>query len=92
MRIKRRIEIVRSSERIIFRRNYQPPEAWCPGCAAMAPMVAPEAAAAAARVAARKLYRWVESGLVHFAEGRGGELYICLDSALTLSERPSRDE
>ena len=92
MRIKRRIEIVCSSERIISGRFNSPPTVWCPVCAAFARMVAPEEAAAAVRVASRILYRWVEAGLVHFAEADRGELYICLDSALAVGGRASRDD
>lgn len=43
-------------------------------------MVAPEQAAAVARVTVRIIYRWVELGVVHYTEGPEGSLAVCLKS------------
>jgi hypothetical protein len=55
--------------------------ALCPECStANSIMVAPEQAAALAHVAVRVIYRWVETGLIHYKEGRDGSLIVCLKS------------
>ena len=43
-------------------------------------MVAPEQAAAVAHVPVRTIYRWVETGAVHYEDGPGRSLTICLKS------------
>lgn len=43
-------------------------------------MVAPEQAAAVAHVPARMIYRWVESGAVHYQQKADGSLIVCLKS------------
>ena len=43
-------------------------------------MVAPEQAAVLAKVPIRVIYRWVETGSVHFREDPNGSLFVCLKS------------
>lgn len=43
-------------------------------------MLAPDKAALLAGVSPRTMYRWVETGRVHFAESPDGQLFICLAS------------
>ena len=43
-------------------------------------MVAPEQAAAVAHIPVRMIYRWVESGAVHYQEKPDGSLIVCLMS------------
>ena len=43
-------------------------------------MVAPEQAAVLAKVPMRVIYRWVETGSVHFREDPNGSLFVCLKS------------
>ena len=50
-------------------------------------MVAPEHAAAVAEAPLRIIYRWVELGAVHYMEGPGGSLSICLKSLLTAGDQ-----
>ena len=55
----------------------------CGACAAGdAIMVAPEHAAAMANVPARMIYRWVETGVIHYQEGKDGSLTVCVKSLL----------
>lgn len=53
-------------------------------------MVAPEQAAAITHVPLRIIYRLIETGTVHYREGPGGALVVCLKS-LTISENSSTD-
>lgn len=53
-------------------------------------MLSPDEAAALTGVGARTIYRWVEAGLVHFAETAEGSLLICLNSLP--SSRPAQYE
>lgn len=43
-------------------------------------MIAPEQAAAVAHVPVRMIYRWVETGVVHYKEGPNGSLIVCVKS------------
>jgi len=43
-------------------------------------MVTPEQAAVVARVPVRTIYRWVESGLIHYQEAAHNSLIVCLKS------------
>jgi len=43
-------------------------------------MIAPEHAARIAGASTRKIYAWIESGKLHFAESPDRSLLICLDS------------
>jgi len=50
----------------------------CPGGDAV--MVKPEQAAVAARVPVRMIYRWVETGRVHFRDQPNGSIVVCVKS------------
>jgi hypothetical protein len=52
---------------------------WCPACRRQVEMVSPDLAAQAASVPERTIFRWVESGQVHFTEVNG-HLLICASS------------
>ena len=56
------------------------PPQWCLICGATSRMLAPEAAAALSGVSPRTIYRWVEAGRVHCAEGPDGALSVCAAS------------
>jgi len=43
-------------------------------------MVTPEQAALLAKVPMRVIYRWVETGSVHYREDPNGSLFVCLKS------------
>jgi hypothetical protein len=58
-----------------------PLPALCAECSAGdAIMVAAEQAAVIASVPARAIYRWVESGMVHYRESPDGSLVVCVKS------------
>lgn len=66
--------------------------ALCPECStADSIMVAPEQAAALAHVSVRVLYRWVETGLIHYKEGRDGSVIVCLKSLPATSNQIGED-
>jgi excisionase family DNA binding protein len=52
----------------------------CPDCGAPSEMLTPESAAEMAGVSPRTVYRWVETGRVHFTERPDGRLFVCLTS------------
>jgi hypothetical protein len=55
--------------------------ALCVECASGdAIMIAPEQAAALAHLPLRMIYRWVETGLIHYQEVANGSLVVCLKS------------
>ena len=50
----------------------------CASCVEAGVMLTPQEAARRAGVSQRTIYRWVEDGLVHFAETTDGSLFVCL--------------
>jgi hypothetical protein len=54
-------------------------------------MVAPEQAAVVAHVPVRMIYRWVETGMIHYKEGPNGSLIVCLKS-LPTTGNPIRED
>ena len=77
----RRTEITIESHRLlIVRRRPAAVRAWCEGCLAEVTMIAPSAAAAAAGVSSRTIYRWIEEARIHFREDFGGLLFVCAGS------------
>ena len=43
-------------------------------------MIPPEQAAAVAHVPVRMIYRWVETGVIHYKEEPNGSLIVCVKS------------
>lgn len=81
MRHTKRTEITIETERVmVIRKCKSSILAWCPTCAKQVPMIKVDEAANLARVSSRTIYRWVETGKVHFAETPEGMLWICLNS------------
>ena len=92
MRRKKRTETtIEAHQFFVIRKPRSSVLAWCPGCGAETRMVTPEAAAILCRVHALTVYRWVEAGVVHFAETDEGLLLICPNS-LTASSPASAIE
>ena len=52
----------------------------CPDCGGPSGMLTPESAAEVVGVSPRTVYRWVETGRVHFTERPDGRLFVCLTS------------
>jgi hypothetical protein len=51
----------------------------CPECGNKS-MFTPEQLANLSGASQRPIFRWIESGIVHFCETAGGKLYVCLNS------------
>ena len=64
--------------------------ALCPTCRADVLMLTAEAAALAAAVSPREIYRWLETGKLHFQELPTGKVFICSQS-LKAFERPAQE-
>ncbi len=79
MRVKRRIEIVTVREQI-----YRLPETsamrWCHDCCTSSQMLTPNLAAILSGINLRTLFRWIESGDIHFVETPVGNVFLCLGS------------
>ena len=50
-------------------------------------LVAPEQAAVVAHVPVRAIYRWVESGVIHYHEEPNGSLTVCIKSLPTTANQ-----
>ena len=79
MEIKRTTEVlVKTSRRYVIRAAETAEQAVCPDCAGF--MVTAEQTAAVCGVSRRRVYQFVESGSVHFAESEDGILLVCPNS------------
>lgn len=97
---KRRTEtLIEAHEVWVIRRARKSSQEWCGQCPNQSLMLTPEEAARLMKVTARTIYRWVETGRVHFQEMDAGSLLICLaslpaadvDSELKIRETPVTD-
>ena len=57
-------------------------QGWCEGCARTATLVTPEDAAILTDTGPRAIYHLCELDEIHWAEGPGNLLLVCLDSLL----------
>jgi hypothetical protein len=57
-------------------------EGWCAGCGRATTHVMPEDAAMLIEIGPRAIYRLIELGEIHWADGPGNLVLICLDSLL----------
>jgi len=82
MRRKKKTTIVtfESRERMTIRHNQRRFMTWCDQCGAEVLMVSPNEAAAMSHTDARKIFRDVEAGEIHFLETQDGGLMICANS------------
>jgi len=64
---------------VIINRPFIAPQTRCVRCAKPSGMITPEEAAALCDVSTREVYRWLETGTIHFSETTG-VLLICLTS------------
>jgi hypothetical protein len=53
-------------------------------------MITPEEAKELANTSAREIYRWVETGQVHFTESPDGSLLLCPHSILRIALKPGQ--
>lgn len=97
MRVKRRIEIITVREQIYQRhQNTQftsPPAVpdWCNGCQRHTQMLLPDLAATMSGITLRNLFRWIESGQIHFVETTEGNVLICLQSVMAQAIQLERE-
>jgi hypothetical protein len=68
---------------LVVRPPNEPVVRWCPECKRRAGMLIPEEAARRRGVSPRTIYRWMDSGAVHFLEYPGGVVLVCLNSIET---------
>jgi hypothetical protein len=83
MKKTRRMKVTVETERllVISRRRGQL-DGWCEACHAEVRVVGVEEAALVANLGQRAIFRWIESGRLHFTETPRGALLICLESLL----------
>ena len=87
---KRRLEITFERERLVVLGSRRVSvTGWCEGCGARARMVMPDEAARLTGATARAIYRLVEAGSLHFLEGPGSGLLVCLESLNGISQDPA---
>jgi hypothetical protein len=80
---RERTEVTVEIDRLlVIRKTSRPVSGWCAECAEQVRLLTPEAAATAAGVSVRTIYRRVEARELHFTETAEGRLLICLTSIL----------
>lgn len=78
---KRRIEIVVEKHRVLTVSTRRiSAVGWCATCGMKVRMVTAEDASRIGGVTPRTIYRWAETGQLHFTESQDGMLLICLKS------------
>lgn len=88
MKKRKTLKVTIEKERLLFvARCRRRLEGWCEGCRAEVKMLRVEEAALLAGVSQRFVFRWIESGYIHFAETADGALLVCLDSLLAEARR-----
>ena len=93
MKTRSKTEIIVETSRILtIKRGSRRSLAWCEECGKQARMVTADEAAALCRVTSRAIYRWVESGQVHYSESAGGLLLVCPDSISKLAIESERSD
>jgi DNA binding domain, excisionase family len=81
MKIVKRIETtVEAHERWVIRSARGSATLWCVHCSAQRLRTTPDEAAKLMGVSTRTIYRWAESGRIHFTEPLEGGLLICIGS------------
>jgi excisionase family DNA binding protein len=82
--LKRELKIlngaVQKHEVVIINRPFVSPQKKCDRCAELSGMITPDEAAALCEVSTRTVYRWLETGAIHFSETFAEGLLICLNS------------
>ena len=88
------VEVAMKKRRVvIINRSFVSPQKRCDRCTEPSGMITPDEAAALFEVSTRTIYRWLESGVIHFSETATEGLLICLSSLaatnISLSVRQS---
>jgi len=78
---KRTARITVETERlVVIRRSQTSSDGWCGQCEAPVKLIGLEEAAAIADASQRAIFRWAESGEIHFTETADGRVLFCLNS------------
>ncbi len=79
----KRTEIIIETERIVvITPSPGSLRAVCQACLIPVEWLSPELAATLIKASPRLIYRWIESGQLHFLEGRDGGVKVCRNSLL----------
>ena len=81
--MKRRERVGGGAEKrrvVIINRPFVSPQQRCDRCTEPSGMITPDEAAALCEVSTRTVYRWLETGTIHFSETAEKGLLICLSS------------
>lgn len=91
--MKRRIKglegAVQKRQVVIINRPFVSPQQRCDRCTEPSGMITPDEAAALCEVSTRTVYRWLETGAIHFSETVGEGLLICLSSLAATNISPN---
>jgi excisionase family DNA binding protein len=91
--VKRRIKglegAVQKRQVVIINRPFVSPQQRCDRCTERSGMITPDEAAALCEVSTRTVYRWLETGAIHFSETVGEGLLICLSSLAATNISPN---
>ena len=91
--MKRRIKglegAVQKRQVVIINRPFVSPQQHCEKCTEPSGMITPDEAAALCEVSTRTVYRWLETGAIHFSETVGEGLLICLSSLAATNISPN---
>jgi hypothetical protein len=82
MKFTRQVEILVETRETAVVRSTAVTEVnrWCAACALEVPMITAERAIELASVTPRTIYKWIESGRIHFDEAPDGAVLICRKS------------
>ena len=85
---------VKKRQVVIINRPFVSPQKRCDRCTEPSGLITPDEAAALCDVSTRTIYRWLETGAIHFSETVGEGLLICLSSlaAINISLGVSQSE
>ena len=70
---------------VIINRPFVSPQKSCNRCTEPSGMITPDEAATLCEVSTRTIYRWLESGAIHFSETAEEGLLICLSSMAAIN-------
>ncbi len=82
MSSKRRTETIIETHEVWVMRRLMSSRQLCVECRDEAGMLTPEEAAMLRSVSQMTIYRWAESGHIHFTETPEGRLFVCLTPLL----------
>jgi excisionase family DNA binding protein len=80
---------VQKRQVVIISRPFVSPQQRCDRCTEPSGMITPDEAAALCEVSTRTVYRWLETGAIHFSETVGEGLLICLSSLAATNISPN---